>query len=64
MILDIDVPTLLLWDGDDVLVSTKWADRLAEDIPDAETEYLDDAYHWVVQDRPEAYRTSLERFLD
>lgn len=60
---DIDAPTLLLWGGDDVLVPTEWADRLAEDIPNAETEYLDDAYHWVMQDQPEAYREALEVFL-
>ncbi|MDR9382173.1 MAG: alpha/beta hydrolase [Natronomonas sp.] len=61
---EIDVPSLLLWGGDDVLVSTTWADRLAGDLPNAEKEYLDEAYHWVMQDRPEAYRTAIERFLD
>lgn len=49
--------------GDDVF-STKWANRLAADLPDAEQEYLDDAYHWVMQHRPEAYRTALEGVLD
>jgi len=64
LISDVDVPTLLLWGGDDVLVSTEWADRIAADLPNAEQEYLDDAYHWVMQNRPEAYRTALEGFLD
>ncbi|MFC6838403.1 alpha/beta fold hydrolase [Halomarina ordinaria] len=64
LISDIDVPTLLLWGGDDILVSTEWADRLASDLPDAEKEYLNNAYHWVMQDRPEAYRAALEQFLD
>ncbi|MHB9287064.1 alpha/beta fold hydrolase [Halobacteriales archaeon Cl-PHB] len=64
LIPEIDVPTLLLWGGEDVLVSTEWADRLAGDLPNAETEYLESAYHWVMQDRPEAYRTALEQFLD
>lgn len=48
---------------DDVF-STKWANRLAAELPDAEQGHLDDAYHWVMQHRPEAYRTALERFLD
>ncbi|MFC7228326.1 alpha/beta hydrolase [Salinirubellus salinus] len=60
----IDVPTLLLWGGDDVLISTEWANRLAGDLPNVETEYLDSAYHWVMQDRPDAYREALEQFLD
>jgi pimeloyl-ACP methyl ester carboxylesterase len=64
LISEVDVPTLLLWGGDDILVSTEWADRLAEDLPNSETEYLDDAYHWVMQDRPEAYRTASKEFLD
>lgn len=64
LIPDIDAPALLLWGADDVLVPTKWADKLAGDLPNAETEYLADAYHWVMQDRPDAYRTALEQFLD
>lgn len=60
---DVGAPTLLLWGGEDVLQPTDWADRLAEDISDAETQYLDRAYHWVMQDRPHAYREALGGFL-
>lgn len=60
---EIDAPTLLLWGGEDILQSTAWADRLAEDIPTTETTYLDRAYHWVMQDRPGAYRDALAEFL-
>lgn len=60
----VDVPTLLLWGGEDVLQSTEWADRLAADLPNAETQYLDRAYHWVMQDRPDAYREALNAFLE
>lgn len=60
---EIDAPTLLLWGGEDILQSTDWADRLAEDIPMAEREYLDQAYHWVMQDRPTRYRDALAEFL-
>lgn len=59
----IDAPTLLLWGGDDILQSIEWADRLAEDISTTETEYLDRAYHWVMHDRPEAYRDAIREFL-
>jgi pimeloyl-ACP methyl ester carboxylesterase len=61
---DIDVPTLLLWGGEDILIPTEWADRLAADLPNVEKEYLDSAYHWVMQDQPEVYRSALEEFLD
>ena len=61
---DIDAPTLLLWGDEDVLQPSEWGDRLAEDIPDAEKQYLDRAFHWVMQDRPDAYRDALDSFLD
>lgn len=61
---EIDIPTLLLWGEDDRLISTDWADRLAADLPNVEQEYLNNAYHWVMQDRPEAYRSALEEFLN
>ena len=60
----VEAPTLLLWGGEDVLQGTEWADRLAEDLPDAQRRYLDEAYHWVMQDRPAAYRAALEDFLE
>ena len=59
----IDAPTLLLWGGEDVLQPPEWADRLAEDVPHAEKEYLDRAFHWVMQDRPDAYSDALDTFL-
>ncbi len=59
----IEAETLLLWGGDDVLQPVSYAERLAEDIGDAEVVTLDDAYHWVVEDRPEAYRDRLAEFL-
>ncbi len=59
----LEVPTLLLWGGDDVLQGTEWADRLAGDLPNAEKRYLDEAYHWVMADRPDAYREAVAAFL-
>lgn len=64
LIPDIEFPVLLLWGGGDVLVSTEWADKLAEDLPNAKKEYLADAYHWVMEDCSEDYRTALSQFLD
>jgi len=56
--------TLLLWGADDVLQPIAYAERLAEDVAgDAELTSLDDAYHWVVEDRTEAYVAHLREFL-
>jgi len=59
---DVEVPTLLLWGADDVFQPPKWADKLADDLPNTEKEYLT-ARHWLTQDEPVAYRTALEDFL-
>jgi pimeloyl-ACP methyl ester carboxylesterase len=58
----IDAELLCLWGGDDVLQPIEYGERLADDLDGAVVE-LDDAYHWVVEDRPEAYREELRTFL-
>jgi pimeloyl-ACP methyl ester carboxylesterase len=58
----IDADVLCLWGGDDVLQPVEYGERLAEDLGGAVVE-LDDAYHWVVEDRPDAYREELRAFL-
>ncbi|UPV72887.1 alpha/beta hydrolase [Halorussus limi] len=59
----ITAETLLLWGGDDVLQPVSYAERLEDDLQDADLSVLDRAYHWVVEDRPEAYRDRLASFL-
>ena len=60
----IEAETLLLWGADDVLQSIDYAERLAEDVSGpTEVVPLDEAYHWVVEDRPEAYAEHLAEFL-
>ena len=51
-----------LWGADDVMQPLSYGERLAEDTG-GEVVELDDAYHWVVEDRPDAYREELETFL-
>lgn len=58
----IDAELLCLWGGDDVLQPIEYGERLAEDL-DGEIVELEDAYHWVLEDRPEAYREELRAFL-
>lgn len=61
---EIDAETLLLWGGEDDFQPVEYAERLEEDIPNSELVALDEAYHWVIEDRPEAYRDNLQDFLD
>jgi pimeloyl-ACP methyl ester carboxylesterase len=60
---DIESDVLLLWGGEDRVVPVRWAERLAADIPNSETVALDRAYHWVPEDRPDAYRRETAAFL-
>jgi pimeloyl-ACP methyl ester carboxylesterase len=60
---DVAAETLLLWGANDEFQSIEWAERLASDVPDAELVGLDEANHWVPEDRPEAYTEHLRRFL-
>ncbi len=61
----ITAETLLLWAADDMMQPIAYAERLADDLS-GETEIvaLEDAYHWVVEDRTDAYREELRAFLD
>ncbi|MCQ4333673.1 alpha/beta hydrolase [Natronomonas sp. F2-12] len=58
----IDAEVLCLWGSDDVLQPVEYGERLAEDL-DGRVVELEDAYHWVLEDRPEAYREELRAFL-
>jgi pimeloyl-ACP methyl ester carboxylesterase len=60
----ITAETLLLWGADDVLQPIDNAERLAADVAgDATVVGLEEAYHWVVEDRPTAYRDRVTAFL-
>ncbi|WP_226480216.1 alpha/beta fold hydrolase [Natrinema amylolyticum] len=59
----ITAETLLLWGEDDVMQPYDYAERLAEDISDAELAPLSEAYHWVPEDRSAAYADRLREFL-
>ena len=60
----IEAETLLLWGADDVLQSVDYAERLQDDIAgEADLVALSDAYHWVVEDRTEAYREEVLDYL-
>ncbi|MDF9744327.1 alpha/beta fold hydrolase [Natrinema salsiterrestre] len=60
---EITARTLLLWGADDEFQPISYAERLDEDIADTELVGLDDANHWVMADRPDAYGDRLREFL-
>ncbi|WP_338740193.1 alpha/beta hydrolase [Haloplanus salilacus] len=59
----ITAETLLLWGANDEFQAIEWAERLYEDIDGSELMGVDEASHWVMADRPEAYRDRLTEFL-
>jgi len=59
---DITADLLCLWGADDIFQPIEYGERLVEDL-DGELVPLDDAYHWVVEDRREAYVEELRDFL-
>ena len=54
----IDSRTYCIWGADDRMVPVDYGERLAEDLG-GEVVRLEDAYHWVVEDRPAGYREAL-----
>ncbi|APW99487.1 alpha/beta hydrolase [Halobiforma lacisalsi AJ5] len=60
---DVTAETLLLWGAEDEFQPIEYAERLADDVDDAEVVGLNDAYHWVPEDRPDAYTEHLAEFL-
>ncbi|AHG02362.1 alpha/beta hydrolase (plasmid) [Halostagnicola larsenii XH-48] len=61
---EISARTLLLWGGEDEFQPIEYAERLEGDISDAELVGLDEANHWVMADRPDAYGDRLREFLE
>ncbi len=60
---DVTAETLLLWGVEDEFQPRRWAERLEDDVPDCELVGLDEASHWVPEDRPDAFREHVTEFL-
>ncbi|WP_049924695.1 alpha/beta fold hydrolase [Halopiger djelfimassiliensis] len=61
---DVSARTLLLWGAEDEFQPIDFAERLETDVPDATLVGIDEASHWVMADRPDAYRERLREFLE
>ncbi len=60
---EVTAETLLLWGAEDEFQSIDWAEQLEEDIDTAELIGLENANHWVPEDRSDAYSEELSAFL-
>jgi pimeloyl-ACP methyl ester carboxylesterase len=60
---DLDLPVLIVWGREDTWIPVDRAHRLAELIPDARLELVDDAGHLIQLDQPAALATILHRWL-
>ena len=59
----LNVPTLLVWGMRDRVFQPIFLDQWRELFPHAEAVELDDAGHFLVEDRPDAVTAALEKFL-
>jgi pimeloyl-ACP methyl ester carboxylesterase len=60
---ELDVPVLLIWGMRDPVFQPVFLDQWRELFPHAEIAELEDASHFVVEDRPDAVTGAIRRFL-
>lgn len=58
-----DHPVLLVWGGKDFVFDKDFFDEFAKRFPKAETKYLEDAGHYVLEDAPETVVPLVSEFL-
>lgn len=56
-------PVLLLWSPEDRFFPISLAERLAQDLPNAQLVPIEDSYVFVPEDRPERVAQEIERFI-
>jgi cis-3-alkyl-4-acyloxetan-2-one decarboxylase len=59
----LEVPVLLVWGMRDPVFQPVFLDQWRELLPQAEVAALEDASHFVIEDRPDAVVAAIERFL-
>jgi cis-3-alkyl-4-acyloxetan-2-one decarboxylase len=60
---ELDVPVLLVWGMRDPVFQPVFLDQWRELFPEAEVAEIEDASHFVVEDRPDAVTGAIEAFL-
>ncbi|MDE0730912.1 MAG: alpha/beta hydrolase, partial [Longimicrobiales bacterium] len=61
---ELDVPTLVLWGRQDRVVPLWVGERLADQLPDANLEVLENCGHMPAEELPEESWEVLRKFLD
>src|SRR5690606_13637447 len=59
----IECPTQVIWGRQDTAIGADWAEPPAKWVWDLRMHMLDDASHWVQNDRPERFNELLLGFL-
>jgi pimeloyl-ACP methyl ester carboxylesterase len=57
------MPALVLWGAESHLIARGITDQLDEALPNAETILVDDATHFLPQERPDEIARLMEQFL-
>jgi pimeloyl-ACP methyl ester carboxylesterase len=60
----LDLPVLVLWGDSDPFQKPAYAQRLTETIPGARLEWITDAAHWIMEEKPDEIADRIARFLD
>ncbi len=58
-----DRPVLVAWSDEDIFFPEKYAQRLGQDFPRAQVEYIHDSYTFVPEDQPERLIELIEAFM-
>ncbi|WP_145369421.1 alpha/beta fold hydrolase [Maioricimonas rarisocia] len=59
----LDHETLIVWGRHDPFQKPKYADQLSAAIPHTELAWIEEAAHWVMEERPEEVRQAIHQFL-
>lgn len=57
-------PTLVMWGNKDPFQKPEYAPKLVEAIPNAELVWIEDAGHWLVEEKPDEIADRIAQFLD
>ncbi len=60
---ELSIPVLIAWAPDDKFFKLAWAERLAEDIPGARLELVEDSYTFVSIDQPARTAELIAQFV-
>lgn len=57
-------PTMVVWGDHDPFQKPEYAKRLTETIPGAELAWIEDAGHWLIEEKPDEVAECLKNFLN